>query len=38
MQFKIFLIKLKKTVNLVFEPEWDPRMMTDEAKLELGMM
>ena len=26
------------TVNLVFEPEWDPRMMTDEAKLELGMM
>ena len=25
-------------VNLVFEPEWDPRMMTDEAKLELGMM
>ena len=26
------------TVNLVFEPEWDPRMITDEAKLELGMM
>jgi len=26
------------TINLVFEPEWDPRMMTDEAKLELGMM
>ena len=26
------------TVNLVFEPKWDPRMMTDEAKLELGMM
>ena len=26
------------TVNLVFEPEWDPRMMPDEAKLELGMM
>ena len=26
------------TVNLVFEPEWDPRMMTEEAKLELGMM
>ena len=26
------------TVNLVFEPEWDPRMMTDEAKLELGLL
>ena len=26
------------TVNLVFEPEWDPRMMTEEAKLELGML
>ena len=25
-------------VNLVFEPEWDIRMMTDEARLELGMM
>ncbi|MBR5728578.1 MAG: DUF59 domain-containing protein [Muribaculaceae bacterium] len=25
-------------VNLVFEPEWDIRMMTDEAKLELGML
>ena len=24
-------------VKLVFEPEWDPRMMTDEARLELGM-
>ena len=22
-------------VNLVYEPEWDVRMMTDEAKLEL---
>lgn len=26
------------TVNLVFEPEWDKDMMTDEAKLELGFM
>ncbi len=25
-------------VKLVFEPEWDVRMMSDEAKLELGMM
>lgn len=25
-------------VNLVFEPEWDKDMMTDEAKLELGFM
>lgn len=25
-------------VNLVFEPEWDKEMMTDEAKLELGLM
>ena len=24
------------TVNLVFEPEWDKDMMSDEAKLELG--
>lgn len=25
-------------VQLVFEPEWDIRMMTEEAKLELGML
>ena len=25
-------------VNLVFEPEWDRDMMTEEAKLELGFM
>ncbi|MCI7007863.1 MAG: SUF system Fe-S cluster assembly protein [Parabacteroides sp.] len=25
-------------VNLVFEPEWDRDMMTEEAKLELGML
>jgi FeS assembly SUF system protein len=26
------------TVNLVFEPEWDKDMMSDEAKLELGFL
>ena len=26
------------TVNLVFEPEWDKEMMTEEAKLELGFL
>ena len=25
-------------VHLVFEPEWDKEMMSDEAKLELGFM
>lgn len=25
-------------VNLVFEPEWNKEMMTDEARLELGLM
>lgn len=25
-------------VNLVFEPEWNKDMMTDEAKLDLGFM
>lgn len=25
-------------INLVFEPEWDKDMMTDEAKLELGLL
>lgn len=25
-------------VNLVFEPEWDKEMMSEEAKLELGFM
>ena len=24
------------TVNLVFEPEWDKSMMSEEARLELG--
>lgn len=26
------------SVNLVFEPEWDKDMMSEEAKLELGFM
>lgn len=26
------------TINIVFEPEWDKDMMSDEAKLELGFM
>jgi FeS assembly SUF system protein len=25
-------------VNLVWDPPWDPQMMSDEAKLELGML
>ena len=25
-------------VNLVFEPEWDKNMMSEEAKLELGFL
>lgn len=25
-------------INLVFEPEWSKDMMTEEAKLELGML
>ncbi len=25
-------------INIVFEPEWDKDMMSDEAKLELGFM
>lgn len=26
------------TVNLVFEPEWNKDMMSEEAKLELGLL
>ena len=26
------------TVNLVFDPEWDKDMMSEEAKLELGFL
>ncbi len=28
----------KVTVNIVFEPEWNQDMMSDEAKLELGFL
>ena len=28
----------KVEVNLVFEPEWDKDMMSEEAKMELGFM
>ena len=28
----------KVEVNLVFEPEWDKEMMSEEAKLDLGFM
>ena len=28
----------KGEVNLVFEPEWDKDMMSEEARLELGLM
>lgn len=28
----------KATVNLVYEPEWNRDMMTEEAKLELGLL
>lgn len=29
---------LNPRVNLVFEPEWDKDMMSEEAKLELGFL
>ena len=37
---KVESIEGVKSVNvqLVSEPEWDQSMMTDEAKLELGML
>ncbi|VAV87529.1 PaaD-like protein (DUF59) involved in Fe-S cluster assembly, partial [hydrothermal vent metagenome] len=25
-------------VNLIWDPPWDPQKMSDEAKLELGML
>ncbi len=28
---------VETNVNLVFEPEWDKSMMSDEAKVELGL-
>lgn len=37
---KVECIEGVKSVNvqLVYEPEWDQSMMTEEAKLELGML
>lgn len=37
---KVESIEGVKSVNvqLVYEPEWDQSMMTDEVKLELGML
>ena len=37
---KVESIEGVKSVNvqLVFEPEWDQSMMSEEAKLELGML
>ncbi|MDO4181877.1 MAG: iron-sulfur cluster assembly protein, partial [Bacteroidales bacterium] len=29
---------VSSVVNLVFEPEWDKDMMSEEAKLELGFL
>lgn len=39
-QQKLLSVEGIKTVNinLVFEPEWDKDMMSEEAKLELGML
>lgn len=28
----------KTTINLVFEPPWDKSMLSEEARLELGLM
>lgn len=28
----------KATINVVFDPEWDREMMSEEAKLELGFL
>lgn len=28
----------KTTINLVFEPQWDKSMLSEEARLELGLM
>ena len=28
----------KTSVNLVFEPQWDKSMLSEEARLELGLM
>ena len=31
-------ILIDSLINLVFEPEWDKDMMSEEAKLELGFL
>lgn len=28
----------KTTINLVFEPQWDKSMLSEEARLELGLL
>lgn len=40
IRMKVNSIKEVKstTINIVFEPEWDKDMMSEEAKLELGFM
>ena len=40
IRMKVASKKKKKNVdvNLVFEPEWDKDMMSEEAKLELGFL
>jgi len=40
VRMKVEAIDSVKTVrvNMVFEPEWTKDMMTDEAKLELGLL
>lgn len=40
IRLKVESIEGVKSVNvqLVYEPEWDQSMMTEEAKLELGML
>lgn len=40
VQMKLSSIEGVKSVNvnLVFEPEWTPDMMSEEAKLELGFL
>ena len=36
---RVGLEEVEKTlINLVFEPQWDKSMLTEEAKLELGLL
>ncbi|MDR2495587.1 MAG: iron-sulfur cluster assembly protein [Tannerellaceae bacterium] len=39
-QMKVLAVKGVRgvKVNIVFEPAWDKEMMSDEAKLELGLL